>query len=81
MSLSEKLDTIRAGEANIPPPALAMMHQATDELQNSGQLNDVIKPGCPLPAFQLPNHRNDIVSSDTLLSTGPLIITVYRGLW
>lgn len=82
MSLTEQLDTIRAGaEKNIPAPALEQMHRATAELQSSGILDGVIKVGQTLPAFELPNQDNQLVSSSSLLSEGPLIMTVYRGLW
>ncbi|MBT4162103.1 MAG: hypothetical protein HOC70_06030 [Gammaproteobacteria bacterium] len=82
MSLSEKLDQIRAGaEENIPAPALEQMHKATAELQNSGILDRMIKPGDPLPAFALPNQADEMVSSVDLLARGPMILTVYRGLW
>lgn len=82
MSLNEQLDTIRAGgEKNIPAPVLEQMHRATRELQESGILDGVIKPGDTLRAFELPNHANETISSESLLSQGPLIMTVYRGLW
>lgn len=82
MSLTEKLDKIRAGaEKNIPAPALKKMHQATAELQSSGILDDVIKMGASLRAFELPNQDNQLIKSSDLLAQGPLIMTVYRGLW
>lgn len=82
MSLAEKLDAIReGGEKNIPAPALEQMHRATRELQESGVLDGVIKPGKTLPSFELPNQTDDMVTSADLLAKGPLIMTVYRGLW
>ena len=82
MSLAEKLDQIRAGgEKNIPEPTLKKMHQATDELNASGILDTVIKPGASLPPFELPNQNDQVVTSSDLLAKGPLIMTVYRGLW
>ncbi len=82
MSLTEKLDAMREGaEKNIPAPALEQMHRATRELQESGILETMIKPGDTLPAFDLPNQANDSVTSSALLDKGPLIMTVYRGLW
>ena len=82
MSLGEKLDRIRAGgEKNIPAPTLEKMHRATAELQGSGNLDSVIRMGASLPAFELPNQDNEIIRSRDLLAEGPLIMTVYRGLW
>ncbi len=82
MSLAEKLDAIRAGgEKSIPAETAALMHRATQELQDSGILERVIKPGELLPAFELPNQNGDLVSSTALLEQGPMILSVYRGLW
>lgn len=82
MSLAKKLDDIRAaGDKNIPAPMLAQMHKATEELQNSGILESMVKPGDPLPVFELPNHTDTVIRSAELLPRGPLILTVYRGLW
>ena len=82
MSLGEKLDKIREGaEQNLPAPALALMHRGTAELQSSGILDSMIKEGAKLPGFALPNQRSEIVHSSELLAQGPLIMTIYRGLW
>ncbi len=82
MSLSNKLDDIRAGaEKNIPAPALAMMHRATQELEESGAAEQVISVGEKLPAFILENQFGELIDSNELLAHGPLILTVYRGLW
>ncbi|MGI9327379.1 MAG: hypothetical protein ACR2PZ_19330 [Pseudomonadales bacterium] len=82
MSLTEKLDAIRSGaEKNIPAPTLELMHRATKELQESGILSGVVQVGDSLPAFELPNQNGEAVSSAVLLAQGPMILTVYRGLW
>lgn len=82
MSLQEKLDAIRAGSVDrIPPDALAIAHKATNDLRDSGILDQVLKPGDPAPEFELENIRGDSISSRSLLARGPLIVTFYRGLW
>ena len=82
MSLSQKLDEIRAGaEKNIPADKLALMHRATDELQNSNIFDGMIQPGDLLPSFSLPNQAEETVDSNDLLARGPIVLTVYRGLW
>ena len=81
-SLGEKLDKIREGaEKNIPAPARELMHRATAELQSSSIWDGVIKEGVRLPEFELPNQNGELVSSSQLLAQGPLVLTVYRGLW
>ena len=82
MSLAEKLDQIRAGaEKNIPAPSLELMHRATAELEAGGQLNNLIAVGATLPAFEMANQFGETITSAELLSDGPLVMTVYRGLW
>jgi len=82
MSLSQKLTEIRDGAAKkIPPEKLAVMHRATADLRASGILERVIKVGDTLPSFQLTNMRGAVVSSQTLLGKGAVVLTVFRGHW
>ena len=82
MSLKEKLDQIRAGAAKqIPADKLAIMHAVTAEQQASGLADRAISIGATLPAFELANQNGDIVRSADLLATGPLVLTIYRGVW
>ena len=82
MSLAETLDNIRAGaEKNIPAPTLALMHRATRELQEGGQLDNLIRPGERLPDFEMANQFGETVTGAELLADGPLVMTFYRGLW
>jgi hypothetical protein len=82
MSLAEKLDAIRANAAEeIPEPARELIHQATQELVESGAAGRIVGAGDKLPSFSLQNQYGDSVSSDALLDSGPLVLTVYRGEW
>ncbi len=82
MSLREQLDKIRdGGGSRIPAESLAIMHRATEDLVRSRVVDRVVKVGSPLPPFELPNQRGETVRSDALLSRGPLVLTVYRGVW
>lgn len=82
MSLGEQLAKIREGAAKrIPPERAAIMHAATEELRNSGILDEIAKVGDALPAFALPNGDGEIVRSDDLLAKGPLVLTFFRGAW
>lgn len=82
MSLKEKLAAIRAGSKDrIPAETRAVMHRATEDLQNSGILDRVIAVGQKLPDFALPNTAGKTVHSAHLLQNGPLVLTVYRGVW
>ncbi len=82
MNLAKKLDDIRdASSKRIPEEKLTVMHRRTDELRNSGIMDHVIKPGDQLPPFALPNQNSEIVNSADLLSSGAVVLTVFRGHW
>ena len=87
MSLQSKLDAFKADfEAGKPPykvphSVIETMHRATAELIASGAAQRALKAGDKLPAFNLPDPNGNKVSSDDLLSKGPLVISFYRGVW
>ena len=54
MSLEDKLAAVREAAAKrIPPERLAIMHASTNQLRQSGILDQVIKPGATAPDFTL----------------------------
>jgi hypothetical protein len=82
MSLEDQLAKLRDATAKRrPPEQLAIMHHATDALRASGILDGVPKVGDSLPAFSLTNAQGVEIHSDDLLSHGPLVLTVFRGVW
>lgn len=82
MSLSDTLTQMREAAAKRFPPEVAkIMHDATEDLANSGQVEKVTKAGETLPAFSLPNQNGDIINSADILARGPLMLTIYRGSW
>lgn len=82
MSLSAKLDALRAGAADrLPAGTLAIMHQATANLRTTNMLSQVINVGETMPDFELPDSHGEMVASAALLAEGPLVVSFYRGLW
>jgi hypothetical protein len=82
MSLNDELKALRArAESKRPPEIVSAMHRAVDELRASGAPDRVLKVGDPAPRFALPNADGRIIDSTTLLATGPLVVTFYRGRW
>ena len=82
MSLAAKLAAIRAASSQrIPADKLALMHQATAELRESGILDRTIKVGAHLPPFALSNAHGVIIRSPDLLQRGTVVLTVFRGNW
>ena len=82
MNLNLQLDAIREGfEKQVPPDALAVMHRATADLQNSGILDGAAGEGQTAPPFELEDSRGASVSLAGLLERGPLVMTFFRGHW
>ncbi len=82
MSLKEKLDAIREASAKrIPADKLAIMHAATADQKASGAADHALEVGATLPPFELANQDGETVRSAELLARGPLVLTVYRGVW
>lgn len=82
MTLQESLDKIKVKiEDSLPPESVAIMHQATIDLENSGIGKGILKAGDKAPEFSLVNQEGVLVSSTELLKKGPLVITFYRGVW
>ena len=81
-SLGEKLAQIREGaKKRLPDETRALMAKGTQELRESGILDGVVKAGASLPAFSLGNASGAPVDRDSLLSKGPLVLSVFRGSW
>lgn len=82
MTLADELAKLREASAGrIPAEKRAVMGAATEALRESGILDGVPKVGDSLPAFSLQNAQGVDIHSDDLLSQGPLVVTVFRGVW
>ena len=82
MSLEQQLAAIRAGATKrIPPESLAIMHRATEQLQQLGLVQRALGVGDHMPEFSLRGQAVNVVRSSDLLTRGPLVITFFRGVW
>lgn len=82
MSLREKLEATRAASVSRrPPDQRAIMERATDDLRASGILTRIAAVGQAAPTFMAQNYDGRTVSSDELLSRGPLVVSFFRGAW
>ena len=82
MSLEESLAKIRAAAAErIPPEAREVIGRTNEELRNSGLLDSAIKVGDTLPPFALKNADGKTVKSEDILAKGPMVLSVFRGVW
>jgi cytochrome oxidase Cu insertion factor (SCO1/SenC/PrrC family) len=82
MSLETRLLALRTGAAaRIPADKRAIMAKATSDQRASGMLDHTIKVGAKLPPFALANQAGETVTSAALLAKGPVVLTVFRGVW
>lgn len=82
MGLREDLAAMREErEAKRNPEWVRIMHQATDDLRDSGISERVLKAGDRAPEFTLANDRGEPRSSREWLGRGPLVLSFYRGVW
>lgn len=82
MSLTDKLAAIKAASAKkLPADILQVMQRATAGVMTSGIIDRVIKVGAKAPDFELAAADGTVVRSAQLRQQGPLLISLYRGVW
>ena len=82
MTLQEKLDKRKADfEAKAPQDAVEIMHRATDDLRKSGIMQGVLINGDTAPDFELKNTDENLINLKNLLTSGPVVLSFYRGRW
>lgn len=80
--LEAELGNLKAAAAKrIPPDTLATMMRCRRQLEQSGIMAQVIQPGTPLPDAELPDASGKGHVLSDLHQGGPLLITLYRGVW
>jgi hypothetical protein len=82
MSLTEDINKLNSDfAAQAPAEIVVAIHQAIDELKLSGIADNSCKQGDTAPDFNLPNVRGENVSLSALLTSGPVVLSFYRGVW
>lgn len=82
MTLAQEINNVLTYmQGNVPPETLAKIGQATETLSRSGITERALKVGDTVPNFTLPNASGQLISSQTLLAQGPVVISFYRGQW
>lgn len=80
--LQDRLDRLKAAFLEqAPEEAKSAMARSTQDLIDSGILTTIPAPGDVLPPFELPDSTGTLVRSADLLEKGPLVVSVYRGVW
>jgi len=82
MELQQKLNALKKGfEGQAPKEAVEIMHRATDDLRDSGILEQTVKVGDQAPDFSLTNANGQEFRLQELLTEGFVVLSFYRGKW
>jgi len=65
----------------LPKEILTEIGQFVQGLAQSGIEKTSCQVGDRIPPFSLPNISGEIVSSEEILSKGPMVLSFYRGVW
>lgn len=82
LSLSEQIEQRKQQSAAKTPPELAALRQAeTEKLITSGIAEQSLRASDSAPDFTLPDAEGTPVQLYTLLESGPVVVSFYRGSW
>lgn len=82
MALAEELaDRAARGRTRLPNETQEMYERALAALDSSGITDRALGEGDTAPDFELPNAVGERVRLSDLLSSGPVILSFYRGQW
>jgi hypothetical protein len=80
--LKETLNAMKAASAEkIPAETLAVMQKAKEDLAASGIMDRAVKIGDQIADFTLADAHGAPISLASLRQTGPVVLTIYRGVW
>jgi len=65
----------------LPADLLAVFDRNADALAATDFTHRAVAVGQAAPPFSLPSATGSVVSLDTLLAEGPIVLTFYRGAW
>ncbi|WP_165749842.1 peroxiredoxin-like family protein [Cellulophaga sp. Z1A5H] len=80
-NLREQTDAKIAAGRKANPEFMEGVDAIINKAKEFQQGNNAIKVGEKAPIFELPNPEGKLISLDSLLDKGPLVITFYRGNW
>jgi hypothetical protein len=82
MSLQDEIKNFMAQFLEqVPEDIQKVMQEEAERLAQSGIVEKSLKSGDKAPTFTLSNIFGKDISSQVLLSRGPLVVSFYRGGW
>ncbi|MBW6510362.1 MAG: hypothetical protein K0A94_12570 [Desulfuromonadales bacterium] len=80
--LKEQLENLKVAAAKkISPEIMKKMLKSRMTVEGSGILDRTIRRGEIIPDFSLPDTQGKSVALAELRAHGPVLITLYRGVW
>lgn len=80
--LRDRLSTLKAAAAErIPAATMSTMLRSRKAVESSGILDRTVRPGATMPDFSLADAHGQSVRLEQLRAHGPVLITLYRGVW
>ena len=80
--LKEQLKGLKmAATKKLPPEIMKKMLNSRMAVETSGILGRTIRRGEIIPDFSLPDAQEESVVLKELRAHGPVLITLYRGVW
>lgn len=82
MTFQEKLaHKKKQVESNLTPNQLKILSTFIKNLKKTGIENKVLRPDSSIKKFALHNQNNELIESEKILLSKPLVLTFYRGFW
>lgn len=82
MPLQDELDAVRARCYESTPQHISRVrHDAIEDLVSSGIAERAVRAGDYAPRFRLRDANGKLISSDSLLDRGPVLLIFFRGQW
>ena len=80
-TLSEQLQTYASAGRDIFPAYSEAVDRLVVRLKENGGGENAPRPGEIMPPFMLPDETGRLVTLDSLIREGPLVVMFYRGHW
>lgn len=80
-SMSERLNLFADALRTLQPSSVATIDRLVNRLKEHNAGEAAPKVGEPMPSFVLPDEGGRLISLESLLESGPAIVTFHRGHW